>query len=113
MVIENATAPLVLSSGHLLFKRNDTFLIAPFDTERLMVTGPGIPLAEEIRPDSTLGGLELAVSSHGTLAYIPATDTAQTLGLVGRDGGSSRSGRLPVISMCHGCRPTVAPSRMS
>jgi hypothetical protein len=89
VVLENAGSPLVLGSGHLLFRRDDTILIAPFDEEKLKVTGPAVPLVDKVQRDAAASPIpqpELAVSRNGTLAYLPAVDTASTLGLVSRDG---------------------------
>lgn len=89
VVVENAYAPQVLSNGHLLFQRAETILIAPFDEEQLTVTGPAVPLIDEVRRDGLIGAFptaELAVSRSGTLAYVPATDTTSRLGLVSRNG---------------------------
>jgi serine/threonine-protein kinase len=88
-VIENAGRPVLLGSGHLLFQRDDAILIAPFDAERLTVTGPAVPLPDAVRrdsPGSPFPVAELAASSHGTLAYVPAAEDARALALVRRDG---------------------------
>jgi hypothetical protein len=93
MVVENAYAPVVLSNGHLLFQRDDAILIAPFDATRLAVTGPAIPLIDEVRRDTPLSpypAAELAVSRTGTLAYVSAAGTASALGLVQPDGTFKR-----------------------
>jgi Tol biopolymer transport system component len=98
MVVENAYAPVVLSNGHLLFQRDDAILIAPFDATRLAVTGPAIPLIDDVRRDTPLSpypAAELAVSRTGTLAYVPAAGTASALGLVQRDGTFKRIEMLP------------------
>ncbi|MBY0507480.1 MAG: protein kinase [Bryobacteraceae bacterium] len=89
VVLENARDPFALSSGHLIFQRNGEIFIAPFDTGSLTVTGPSVPLGEQIRydrPATPLALPEIAISRNGTFAYLPAVDTAGTLGLVGRDG---------------------------
>ncbi len=93
IVLENAGAPVVLDSGHLLFRRGDTILVAPFDAERLTVTGSAVPLVDNVQLDSVTASTpvpELVVSRGGTLAYMPAVDTTSTLGLVGRDGSFER-----------------------
>ena len=98
VVVENAHAPQVLSSGHLLFQRAETILVAPFDEEQLTVTGPAVPLIDEVRRDSVnspFPAAELAVSRSGTLAYVPATDTTSRLGLVSRDGAFEPLGPPP------------------
>ena len=90
VVVENASSPHYLSSGHILFQRDETLLVAPFDAGRLTVTGPAIPLIDDVRGDRTDGSgpvPQLAVSRNGTLAYAPAVvGTTTTLGLVSRDG---------------------------
>jgi len=89
VVIENARAALALDSGHLLFQRDEAILIAPFDLERLTVTGPAVPFVDAVRRDelnSAFPVAQLAVSSNGTLAYVPGTDTSRTIGLVSRTG---------------------------
>ncbi|MEQ1760599.1 MAG: protein kinase [Vicinamibacterales bacterium] len=108
VVLENARVPVVLSSGHLLFQRDETVLIAPFDATRLSVTGPAVPLIDRIRSDSLVSpypAAELAVSRNGTLAYLPAADTAGALDLVGRNGAFQRLGPPPN----NFARPRVSP----
>jgi len=98
VVVENARTPHVLSSGHLLFQRDETILIAPFDEEQLTVTGPAVPLIDEVRRDSLSNPYttaELAVSRTGTLAYVPATDATSRLGLVSRKGAFEPLGPPP------------------
>ena len=98
VVVENADTPIVLSSGHLVFQRDEAILIAPFDATRLTLTGPAVPLIDDVRRDSPTGGSslhELAVSRSGTLAYVPAIETASSLGLVSRDGLFERIGPPP------------------
>lgn len=93
MVVENARAPRYLVSGHLLFRRDDVILVAPFDAARLALTGPAVPLVEDIRRDR---GAEFAVSRGGTMAYVPAADAAtQALGIVNRDGAFRSLGPPP------------------
>jgi hypothetical protein len=87
VVLENAGDPHMLSSGHLLFRRADQVLIAPFDARRLLLTGPTVPLVDDVRydtPDGTGSVVQLAVSPAGTLAYVPAIDSTKVLGRVSR-----------------------------
>jgi Tol biopolymer transport system component len=100
-VVENAYAPVALSSGHLLFQRGEATLIAPFDLEQLTVTGPAVPLVDAVRRDSlTTTGFplaELVVSRSGTLAYVPDADSATALVLVDRAGTAQPLGPPPQI----------------
>jgi hypothetical protein len=87
-VVENGYAPAVLDSGHLLFRRGETILIAPFDPERLS-------LVDAVRRDNLRSSnplAELAIAQSGTLAYVPDADTAASLELVGQDGASQTLG---------------------
>jgi serine/threonine-protein kinase len=89
VVVENAYDPHDLVSGHLVFQRDDVVLVAPFDRERLSLTGPPVPLSDEIHRDgvfSTGSVAQLAVSANGTLAFGPAADASNMLVLVSRDG---------------------------
>ncbi len=95
VVLENAAYPSVLSSGHLVFERDGNILIAPFDTTKLTVTGPAVPLIDKVRQTATIPVPEMAVSRSGTLAYLPAADTTGTLGLVSRDGAFQPLGPPP------------------
>ena len=96
LVLENASWPLALSSGHLVFQRNAELFIAPFDAKRLTVSGPSVPLIEQIRYDGPTSSIpEISVSRNGTLAYLPAVDTTGALGVVGRDGTFQPLGVAP------------------
>ena len=53
-----------LSSGHLVYLRENTLWAVPFDLGRLAVTGNPQPVLEEVN------GVDFDVSSTGTLAYV-------------------------------------------
>ena len=108
VVLENARNPVVTSSGHILFQRESAILIAPFDARRLVLAGPAIPFLDEVRndsPDSPIPTAELSVSREGTLAYLPATNTARTLGFVNKEGTLTPVA-LPPANFSH---PRVSP----
>jgi serine/threonine-protein kinase len=80
--------PLYASSGHLVFVRGTTLMAAPFDLERLEVTGNPVALLEGI----TRTGASTAqywLSENGTLVYRPGTGAAggRTLAWARRNGG--------------------------
>jgi len=57
-------------SGHILYVTSDGVLMAaPFDQDRLELTGPAVSLMEGIAIRLGGGGVELAVSRTGTLWY--------------------------------------------
>jgi WD40 repeat protein len=91
VVVDNAVSARYLDSGHLLFQRDEAILVAPFDRERLVLSGSAVPLVDAVRRDgaSSEGRVaQLAVSRDGTLAFIPDANTLQTLVRVERDGRS-------------------------
>jgi hypothetical protein len=68
-LLENAILTQYVASGHLLFVRNQALMAAPFDPERLEVTGPAVPIVENVRRDATRFVPQMAISSAGTLVY--------------------------------------------
>jgi len=89
VILENADWPHYLTSGHLLFQRDENILVAPFDPAQLAITESAVPLIDEVRRDGAAedGNLaQLAVSRNGTLAYVPSSDQAERLGWVTRNG---------------------------
>ena len=67
--------PRYLPSGHLLYIQQGALFAAPFDLDRLEITGPSVPVIEHVSSDaigSTVlaGRAEFAVSANGTLVYL-------------------------------------------
>jgi serine/threonine-protein kinase len=65
-----------LSSGHLLYGHHGSVFAAPFDLDRLELTGPPIRVLEGAFVNMPVGAAEIAVSNTGTLAYLPAPERA-------------------------------------
>jgi serine/threonine-protein kinase len=64
LLVENAAHPRDLSSGHILFERDNALFVVPFDSAAHEVTGaPRVVSDSDFRRQS-------AVSSEGTLAYV-------------------------------------------
>ena len=72
-VIEEGAFPRYLSSGHILFLQRGAILAAPFDAEKLTVTGPSFPVLQAVMTDLGSGMAQIAVSRDGSLAYVPGT----------------------------------------
>ncbi len=68
-----------LPSGHLLYVQNATLFAAPFDLERLEVTGPAVPALQGATVNMPVGAAEIAMSDAGTIAYLPAPQYVDTL----------------------------------
>jgi len=69
VIIDDATHPVYISSGILLYvTSNRTLMMVPFDQNSMTVTGEPTALIEGLQLGS-FGATDLAVSSTGTLVY--------------------------------------------
>jgi serine/threonine-protein kinase len=107
-ILDNASHGRYLDSGHLLFTRDGVLHTAPFDPERLTVTGPVVPAPLEVAPDwynVAAPTPQLGVSRNGTLVYAPVEGTAagSTIVSVAHDGTAEDVGtapfRFPVLAL--------------
>ncbi len=57
-------------SGHLAYIREGTLFVAPFDLDRLEVTGPPAPALEGVQSNPYVGVAQFAFSDNGTLGYL-------------------------------------------
>ena len=95
-LLDNAHRPFYAASGHLLFMRDAVLMAAPFDYQRIEITGPEVPLVERVRLDSQGIVPQLGLSRTGTLAYLPPLpDVGRTLMWVNRQGESDVLGVSP------------------
>jgi serine/threonine-protein kinase len=68
LLVNEATQGWYLPTGHLLYARRDgTVLAAPFDLDKLEVTGTGVPVLQRVLV--VFGAPQLAWSPNGTLVY--------------------------------------------
>jgi len=74
-------------SGHLLYVRSDgTLMAAPFDQDRLQLTGMATPMVEGLQP-TDWGAVDFAVSRNGSLLYRTGGEAArQRIVWVNREG---------------------------
>jgi serine/threonine-protein kinase len=63
--------PRAKSRGHLVFARNGALYAVPFDLGRLSVTGNPVLILAGVATDPSTGAAHFAISSAGTLAYLP------------------------------------------
>ena len=56
--------------GYLVFARREGLFAAPFDLQKLAVTGSAFPVGEVLT--SAIGGASFSISDTGTLTYVPA-----------------------------------------
>jgi serine/threonine-protein kinase len=71
VVLDGGTRPAYLESGHLVFARDGNLYAAPFDLDRLEVTGAPVQVLDGLVTDSSTGNAHYAVTRLGVLAYIP------------------------------------------
>ena len=67
-LMEGVSHARYLASGHLAWIARQTLFVAPFDLDRLELTGPAVPVIEDIAP-SMYGGAEFDISNTGTLVF--------------------------------------------
>ena len=67
-LMEGVSHARYLASGHLAWIARQTLFVAPFDRDRLELTGPAVAVVEEIAP-SMYGGAEFDISNTGTLVF--------------------------------------------
>jgi serine/threonine-protein kinase len=73
VLIEVGKNPFYSPSGHLVFARGSTLMAMPLDLETLTVSGDPVALMEGIRFPGGGTATDFAVSSSGTLVYIPGS----------------------------------------
>ncbi len=87
VLIRGGVSPRYAASGHLIYVRADgTLMAAPFDQDKLALTGEAVPLAEQVGMPQEIGMQDLAVSPTGTLVYAWNTGMSKELVWVARDG---------------------------
>jgi len=67
-LVENSPYGRFLNGGYLVYYQAGKLFAAPFDTERLQLSGPTVMLADHVAADTTRGAI-FEVSISGTLLY--------------------------------------------
>jgi eukaryotic-like serine/threonine-protein kinase len=86
VIVESGTFPLYAPSGHLVFFRDGALLGAPFDVDRLEVTGPVVRVLENLAVGTTMDAPLAALSNTGSLTYAPSDAGTTRLVWVSREG---------------------------
>jgi serine/threonine-protein kinase len=107
VLIEGGTDARYSPTGHLVYARGGTLHAAPFDLNRLALTGPPIPIAEGVFQSLVRGHAHFGLSNHGTLAYAagPAIGAPRGVFWVDRQGKADPL-PLPVRAWLH---PRISP----
>ena len=91
VVLEEGYAPRYVPTGHILYELRGRLMAVPFDAEGGTLKGtPSLVPENRLADQVTLAGRHrLAYSNHGTLVYVPSSETAaadRSLVWVDRDG---------------------------
>ncbi|MCJ7753410.1 MAG: protein kinase, partial [Thermoanaerobaculales bacterium] len=73
LLVENGVFGRYVDSGHLLFVREKVVLAAPFDPQKLELTGSPVPVLEDAFVAPYEGNSQFSVSDTGTLIHAPAS----------------------------------------
>jgi serine/threonine-protein kinase len=90
VLIDGATSPHYVSTGHLVYEQGGSLFAIPFDMVNLELSGT--PVRFSSSPQMSIGEIteaQLAISATGTMAYVPgpdSTDFDRTLVWVNRNG---------------------------
>ena len=87
-------APRYLPSGHLIFARGRKIFAAPFDIDRLELTGAAVPVLDGVALESIFGQMHVAFADNGTVAFVPGDDLAR-----GRVAWVDRQGNEGVLDV--------------
>ena len=89
-IIEPGSDARYLPTGHLVYAMGGALFAAPFDATRAQPEGPGVPVLSGVRRASPgIGSAHYALSSAGTLLYVPgpaAPSATIDFGLFDRTG---------------------------
>jgi eukaryotic-like serine/threonine-protein kinase len=84
VLLQDAVDARYVATGHLVFLRRGVLYAVPFDPERLEVRGSEVPLIAPVAqaltgglPHDKSGAGQFAVSSTGTLAWVPGVTPGQ------------------------------------
>ena len=109
VLAQHGTFPHYTGNGHLLYFQGGIAYAQLFDPNRLQVSGEAMPVLDRVASLAGINGgaFELALSSTGTLAYLPGvTREPQSLVWVSRDG---KEQTIEIPSGIFGGGPRLSP----
>jgi serine/threonine-protein kinase len=81
-LVQEATNPRYANSGHLIYVQGANLVAAPFDPQRTVVTGGGVPVVEGVLKSTTTGAAQYSISSTGSLIYVSGNEDSGQSSLV-------------------------------
>jgi serine/threonine-protein kinase len=111
-LIENATYPRYVPTGHLLFVRDFTLIAQAFDAYRLEPLGEPAAVVENVHYDTLTGAAFYDVSEDGTLVYVPRQEERNDEDVRGRLLALGRTGGVRLVNPVSRAYqvPRVSPS---
>ena len=73
ILLEGGMYARYVESGHLVYARNGGLLAAPFDLDRLEITGGAVPVLDGVITNPITGTAVFACSPGGTLVFVSGT----------------------------------------
>jgi len=83
---DTATGARYAPTGHLVYSDPAGLVVAPFDLERLELTGTPVPILGNVRIAGNFGAAFFAFSDDGALVYLEGAEETGRLAWVDRDG---------------------------
>ena len=108
-LIDGGSNPAYLDTGHIVFVRGETLMAVSFKASELAVTGEPVALVQGVRR-SAGGAADYALSSNGTLAYVPsAAEATPELAVVWVDRTGKVTGRAVPDLITNPRDPRLSP----
>jgi serine/threonine-protein kinase len=86
-VLRGAYHAHYVPTGHLVYGAEGGLRAVAFDVQQLVVQGAAVPVVEQVFTTPE-GGVDAAVATHGTLAYVSGSEGAHQLTWVDRAGNT-------------------------
>jgi eukaryotic-like serine/threonine-protein kinase len=93
VLVENAYFGRYLAGGYLAYVSQGTVFVAPFDAQKLQLTGTAIPVLQGIDSDISNGSAQISFSENGTAAYLSGGHLSRSMNVALLD----RKGNVSVI----------------
>src|SRR5204863_8876343 len=92
--------------GYLIYAQADGLLAAPFDLDKLTLTGAAVPVLDNVITKLS-GGAQVAFANDGTLAYLPGIlgELERTLIWVDRQGTATPAAQVRGMSLSYRLSP--------
>ena len=95
VIVEGAIYGRYTANGYLLYARDEAVFAAPFDPDKVAVTGPAAPVLEDVAWQPQDGVAGYAVAGNGTLVYLKASEWTVDRDVVWADRTGTTSPALP------------------